>query len=64
MDSKPVEVLQLGHPLLRQEARPVGNPGSERFLRDARRLQATLSAFREEYGFGGHCRNAKPGRQR
>ncbi len=52
MSAKPAEVLQLGHPLLRQEARPVGNPGSETFLRDARRLEATLSAFRSEYGFG------------
>lgn len=52
MSAKPAEVLQLGHPLLRQEARPVDNPGSESFLRDAQRLEATLSAFRSEYGFG------------
>ena len=52
MDGKPARVLQLGHPLLRQQARPVENSGSEGFLRDARRLEATLSAFRREHGFG------------
>ncbi len=52
MEGKAVEVLQLGHPLLRQKARPVKSPRTESFLLDAARLEATLSRFRKQHGFG------------
>lgn len=52
MNAKPADVLQLGHPLLRQKARPVREPRSGGFLRDASRLEATLVEFRRNHGFG------------
>ena len=52
MAGKAVEVLQLGHPLLRRKSKPVASPWTESFLLDAGRLEATLSSFRKQHGFG------------
>lgn len=52
MNAIAADVLQLGHPGLRQLSQPVEDPRAADFLHDAGRLQATLHAFRDKHGFG------------
>jgi peptide deformylase len=48
----PAEILQLGHPSLRQRSEPVANVSDPEFQREAGLLIETLEAFRERFGFG------------
>lgn len=47
-----MDILQLGHPSLRQPSEPVGKVDDPEFQREARLLVETLEAFRERFGFG------------
>jgi peptide deformylase len=48
----PADILQLGHPGLRQASAPVGDVHNEDFQQEARHLTETLQAFRMRFGFG------------
>jgi peptide deformylase len=48
----PADILQLGHPALREPSEPVGEIEDLAFREQARLLQETLAAFRRRFGFG------------
>jgi peptide deformylase len=48
----PEDILQLGHPALREPSEPVGDVGDPAFREQAQLLLETLAAFRQQFGFG------------
>lgn len=52
MPTVPPEILQIGHPKLREVSTPVADLDDASFRSDRARLHAALSAFRAEHGFG------------
>jgi peptide deformylase len=48
----PADILQLGHPDLREPSDPVGDVQDPAFREQARVLLETLAAFRRRFGFG------------
>jgi len=51
-ENQPARVLLLGDPRLREQSARVADHAEGGFLRDKRRLHATLAAFRAAHGFG------------